>query len=78
MFKIIITYEIIFVVFWNVLYYANGSFNNWVADQFLTAAYVFLSTMALGFTFIYVIYFTLKFSGLGKILKKLKDPRKNI
>tara|TARA_B100000073_G_scaffold337410_1_gene333309 strand:- start:475 stop:711 length:237 start_codon:yes stop_codon:yes gene_type:complete len=78
MFRIIITYEIIFVVFWNVLYYANGSFNTWVANQFLTAAYVFLSTMALGFTLIYVIYVTIKFSGLGKLLKKLKDPRKNI
>tara|TARA_Y100001970_G_C14092983_1_gene781062 strand:+ start:980 stop:1216 length:237 start_codon:yes stop_codon:yes gene_type:complete len=77
MFKIIIFYELIFVVFWNVLYYGNGNFNSWVSNQFLTAAYVFLSTMALGLTLLYIIYISIKISGLGLILKKLKDPRKN-
>ena len=52
MFKIIIFYEIVFVVFWNVLYFANGDFNSWVGNQFLTAIYTFLSTMALGLTIV--------------------------
>ena len=56
MFKIIIFYEIVFVVFWNVLYFANGDFNSWVGNQFLTAIYTFLSTMALGLTIVYVMY----------------------
>jgi len=38
---------------------------------------VFLSTMALGLTLIYVIYYSLKITGLSKILKSLKDPRKS-
>ena len=59
MFKIIIFYELVFVIFWNVLYFANGDFNSWVGNQFLTAAYTFLATMALGLTIVYVMYITI-------------------
>ena len=77
MFKIIIIYELIFVAFWNILYYSNSGVENWFQEKILTAIFVFLSTMALGLTLIYVIYYSLKITGLSKILKTLKDPRKS-
>ena len=77
-FKIIIAYEIIFFLFWNFLYYSNSGIENWFKTEILTALYTILSTMALGFVLVYVIYITAKLTGmLGKI-KALKDPRKNI
>ena len=78
MFKIIIFYEIVFVVFWNVLYFANGDFNSWVGNQFLTAIYTFLSTMALGLTIVYVMYISAKLSGFLDKIKKVKDPRRYV
>jgi hypothetical protein len=77
-FKIIIVYEILFFLFWNFLYYSNSGIENWFETEILTAVYTFLSTMALGFVFVYVVYTTERITGmLGKI-KSLKDPRKNI
>ncbi len=78
MFKIIIFYELVFVVFWNVLYFANGDFNSWVGNQFLTAVYTFLATMALGLTIVYVMYITAKLSGFLDKIKKVKDPRRDV
>ena len=75
MYKIIIIYEIIFVAFWNILYYSNSGIENWFQEKILTAIFVFLSTMALGLTMIYVVIYTFKISGLNKVLKSLKDPR---
>ena len=69
--------ELIFVLFWNILYYSNSGIENWFQEKILTAIFVFLSTMALGLTLIYVIYYSLKITGLSKILKSLKDPRKS-
>ena len=77
-FKIIIVYEILFFLFWNFLYYSNSGIENWFETKILTAVYTILSTMALGFGFVYVIYITARLTGmLGKI-KAIKDPRKNI
>ena len=77
-FKIIIVYEIMFFLFWNFLYYSNSGIENWFETKILTALYTVLSTMALGFVFVYVIYITARLTGiLGKI-KAIKDPRKNI
>ena len=77
-FKIIIVYEISFFLFWNVLYYSNSGIENWFETKILTAIYTVLSTMALGFSFVYVVYITARLTGmLGKI-KAIKDPRKNI
>ena len=77
-FKIIIIYEITFFLFWNFLYYSNSGIENWFQTEILTALYTVLSTMALGFVLVYVVYITAKLTGmLGKI-KSLKDPRKNI
>ena len=78
MFKIIIFYELVFVIFWNVLYFANGDFNSWVGNQFLTAVYTFLATMALGLTIVYVMYITAKLSGFLDKIKKVKDPRRDV
>ena len=77
-FKIIIIYEISFFLFWNFLYYSNSGIENWFETQILTAVYIFFSTMALGFVFVYVIYITARLTGMLDKIKTLKDPRKNI
>ena len=77
-FKIIIVYEIVFFIFWNFLYYSNPGVENWFKQENLTAVYTFLSTMALGFIFVYVIFITAKLTGMIKKIKSLKDPRSNI
>ena len=51
---------------------------NWFEEKILTAIFVFLSTMALGFTVVYIVYISAKLSGLIDKMKKLKDPRKTI
>ena len=75
MFRIIIIYEVVFILFWNLLYWSNSGIENWFTEKFLTAIFVFLSTMALGATLVYIIYLTAKASGFVKTLKKIKDPR---
>ena len=77
-FKVIIAYEIAFFVFWNFLYYSNSGIENWFEKEILTAVYTVLSTMALGFVFVYVVYITAKLTGMISKMKALKDPRKNI
>ena len=72
MYKVIITYELIFLAFWNVLYLSNSDVENWFTEKFLTAIFVFLSTMALGATLMYVIFISFKMSGFSKVLKNLK------
>ena len=76
MFKIIIIYEIIFILFWNVLYQSSSGIENWFQEKFLSAIFSVLSTMALGLSMAYVVYITLKISGISAKLKKIKDPRK--
>ena len=77
MIKIIIIYEIFFILFWNFLYLSKSGVQNWYTEKFLTAIFVFLSTMALGATLVYIIYISIKMSGFLSKLKKIKDPRKN-
>ena len=77
MLRLIIIYEIAFVFFWNVLYQSNSGIENWFSEKFLTAIYVFLSTMAFGTTLVYIIYISAKLSGFIQKLKSIKDPRKN-
>ena len=78
MFKIIVTYELAFFLFWNLLYYSNSGIENWFQEKILTAIFVFLSTMLLGTTVVYIIYISAKMSGIIDKLKKIKDPRKKI
>ena len=78
MFKIIIIYELVFLFFWNLLYYSNSGIENWFQEKILTAIFVFLSTMLLGLTVVYIFYITAKMSGLIDKIKKIKDPRKII
>ena len=77
LYKVIITYELIFLLFWNILYLSNSDIENWFTEKFLTAIFVFLSTMALGATLVYIVFISLKLTGISKILKNIKDPRKN-
>ena len=77
-FKIIIVYEILFFLFWNFLYYSNSGIENWFETKILTAVYTVLSTMALGFVFVYVVYITARLTGILSKIKAIKDPRKNI
>jgi|TARA_B110000914_G_scaffold115385_1_gene100877 hypothetical protein len=76
-FKIIIIYEVTFFVFWNILYYSNTDIENWFEAEILTAIYTILSSMALGFVFVYVVFITAKLTGMLDKIKTLKDPRKN-
>ena len=76
MFRLIVIYEISFILFWNILYHSSSGVENWFQEKFVTAIYTVLSTMVLGFTIVYIIYITLKISGISDKLKKLKDPRK--
>ena len=76
MFKLIIIYEVIFILFWNILYQSNSGIENWFQEKFLSAIFSVLSTMALGLSMAYVVYITLKISGISAKLKKIKDPRK--
>ena len=78
MFKLILIYEVSFVLFWNILYHSNSGIENWFEEKILTAIFVFFSTMALGFTVVYIVYISAKLSGLIDKMKKLKDPRKTI
>ena len=75
MFRIIIIYEITFILFWNLLYMSNSGVENWFTEKFLTAIFVFLSTMFLGATVVYIIYISAKLSGFVSKLKNIKDPR---
>ena len=76
-FKIIIVYEITFFLFWNFLYYSSSGIENWFETEILTAIYTLLSTMALGFGLVDIIYITARLTGmLGKITA-IKDPRKS-
>ena len=77
MYKLIIIYEIIFIVFWNLLYHSSSGIENWFEEKILTAIFTVLSSMALGFAIIYVIYITLKITGVLAKVKSIKDPRKN-
>ena len=55
MYKVIVTYELAFLLFWNILYMSNSGVENWFTEKFLTAIFVFFSTMALGATLVYVV-----------------------
>ena len=76
MFRLIVVYEISFILFWNILYHSSSGVENWFQEKFVTAIFTVLSTMVLGFTIAYIIYMTLKISGISDKLKSLKDPRK--
>ena len=77
LYKVIITYELVFLLFWNILYLSNSDIENCLTEKFLTSIFVFLSTMALGATLMYIIFVSLRLTGISKILKGIKDPRKN-
>ena len=77
-FKIIIAYEIFFFLFWQILYYSNKEIENWFDVAIIEATYTVLSTMALGFVLVYVVYISAKLTGFIDKIKKIKDPRKNI
>ena len=64
MFRLILIYEIFFVLFWNVLYHSNSVVENWFEERILSAIYTILSTMALGFAIVYTVYITAKISGV--------------
>tara|TARA_B100001564_G_C20208526_1_gene476140 strand:+ start:265 stop:507 length:243 start_codon:yes stop_codon:yes gene_type:complete len=76
-FKIIIFYEIFFFAFWNILYNSNSNVENWFDLKILTAIFTILSTMALGFVLIYVVYISAKLTGVIDKVKGVKDPRQN-
>ena len=75
-FKTILVYELIFFTFWNILYYSSSDVENWFEEKILTAIYTILSTMALGFIFVNMVYISMKLSGFLDKINAIKDPRK--
>ena len=75
MFKLILLYEVAFILFWNIMYHSSSEVENWFEEKILAAIYTILSTMALGFSIVYLVYITLKISGITDKLKKINDPR---
>ena len=75
-FKIIIIYEIFFFIFWNILYFSSSDIENWFEEKILAAVYTILSSMLLGFTLVYVIYISIKLTGILEKLKTIKAPRR--
>ena len=65
MFRLILIYEVSFVLFWNILYHSNSGIENWFEERILSAIYTVLSTMALGFAIVYTVYITAKISGVS-------------
>tara|TARA_B100001564_G_C20459727_1_gene587416 strand:- start:300 stop:479 length:180 start_codon:yes stop_codon:yes gene_type:complete len=59
------------------MYHSSSQVENWFEEKILAAIYTILSTMALGFSIVYLVYITLKISGITDKLKKIKDPRKS-
>tara|TARA_B100000965_G_scaffold323185_1_gene284884 strand:- start:418 stop:591 length:174 start_codon:yes stop_codon:yes gene_type:complete len=55
---------------------SRSGVEDWFTEKFLTALFVFLSTMALGATIVYIVYISAKLSGFMDRIKKIKDPRK--
>jgi heme/copper-type cytochrome/quinol oxidase subunit 1 len=76
-FKIILVYEVGFFLFWNFIYYTSSDIENWFEEKILAAIYVVLTTMALGFVLVYVIYISMKLTGILDRIVTIKDPRKN-
>ncbi len=56
---------------------SNSNVENWFDLKILTALFTILSTMALGFVLVYVIYISAKLTGVIDKVKSVKDPRKN-
>ena len=75
-FKIIIAYEIFFFLFWQILYSSNSEVENWFESRILEAIYTILTTMALGFVLVYVVYISAKLTGVIDKIQKIKDPRR--
>ncbi len=67
MFKIIIFYELLFFLFWNIIYF-GADLKDFASNESFAFIYYILSTMALGWVFLNTIRFS-----FGKI----PDPRKN-
>ena len=75
-FKIIIAYEIFFFLFWQILYSLNSEVENWFESRILEAINTILTTMALGFVLVYVVYISAKLTGVIDKIQKIKDPRR--
>ena len=67
-----------FFLFFGIFYYSNPGVESWFKLENLAAVYTVLSTMALGFGFVYVVFITAKLTGMVKKIKSLKDPRTSI
>ena len=59
MLKLILIYEISFVIFWNIFISFKLGVENWFEEKILAAIYTVLSTMALGFA-LFILYILLQ------------------
>ena len=59
------------------MYHSNSGIENWFEEKILSAIFTVLSTMALGFVVVYIIYISAKLSGVSAIINKIKDFSEN-
>ena len=59
------------------MYHSNSGIENWFEEKILSAIFTVLSTMALGFVVVYIIYISAKLSGVSAIINNIKDPRRD-
>ena len=64
--------------YFGIFYIILTQIENWFEEKILSAIYTVLSTMALGFAAVYVIYITAKISGILDKVKKIRDPRRDV
>ena len=55
------------------MYHSNSGIENWFEEKILSAIFTVLSTMALGFVVVYIIYISAKLSGVSAIINKIKE-----
>ena len=59
------------------MYHSNSGIENWFEEKILSAIFTVLSTMALGFVVVYIIYISAKLSaGQGMVQTAMKNYQK--
>ena len=66
MFKIIILYELFFILFWNIRYYGTDR-KSCVESDILTSIFIFFSTMGVGWAFVTTV---------SDRVRQIQDPSK--
>ena len=75
LFRVIITYEILAFVVWNIIARTEGNYEGWLLDNIHDIVYITLATTLMLVGFVLVIQYSLKSFGIQKKIQSVKDPR---